>query len=134
VAATRTGRCGTGQKGIPVSWWTTAPETIYRQVVGTTSADGLLTERQVADESGLAAELVSSWIPRSLEVDQAELDGDAAAVYDELGLWRAKVAKLLLDMNVRMNLIKAAVHETATIDQCRYTVEKFTSGAQRPAE
>lgn len=121
------------QKGIPVSWWTAAPETIYRQAVGTTSADGLLTERQVANESGLAAELVSSLIPRSLEVDQAELNEDAA-VYDELGLWRAKVAKLLLDMNVRMNLIKAAVHETATIDQLRYTVENFTSGAQRPPE
>lgn len=95
-------------------WWTTARATIYRQAVGTTNADGLLTERQVADESGLAAELVSSLIPR------ASADTEA---YDEMGLWRAKVAKRLLDNGVRMNLVKMAVREPLSIAELRATVE-----------
>ena len=87
--------------------------------MGTTNADGLFTERQVADESGLAAELVSSLIPR------ASADTE---VYDEIGLWRAKVAKLLLDAGVRMNLVKAAVHEPRSVAELRYTVENAWVG------
>lgn len=83
-------------------------------MVGTTNADGFFTERQVADESGLAAELVSSLIPR--------VSADAE-VYDEIGLWRAKVAKMLLDNGVRMNLVKVAVREPLTVAQLRATVE-----------
>ncbi len=88
-------------------------------MVGTTNADGLLTERQVADESGLAAELVSSLIPR------ASAD---AEVYDETGLWRAKVAKMLLDNGVRMNLVKVAVREPLTVAQLRATAENAPAG------
>lgn len=73
----------------------------------------------MADESGLAAELVSSLIPR------ASAD---AEVYDETGLWRAKVAKMLLDNGVRMNLVKVAVREPLTVAQLRATAENAPAG------
>jgi sirohydrochlorin ferrochelatase len=79
-------------------------------VVGTTNADGLLTERQVADQSGLAAELESN---------------------DETGLWRAKVAKLLLDSGVRMKLVKVAVREPLSVAELRATVENANAWAGR---
>ncbi|MBU8841578.1 hypothetical protein [Mycolicibacterium goodii] len=96
--------------------------------MASTNAHGLLSEQEVAAQSGLAVELVSSLIPAS------EVAAEGVAVYDEIGLWRAKVAKLLLDRNVRMNLVKAAVHEPLTCDQLRATVEGITSGAQTPSE
>lgn len=119
VAATRAASsCTDDHRGNRLSWWTTPPETIYRHGVGTTNADGLLTEQQVAAQSGLAAELVSSLIPRA-----AEASGDAA-VYDEVGLWRAKVAKMLVDNGILMNLVRMAVHEPLTVEQLRATVEE----------
>jgi hypothetical protein len=92
--------------------------TIYRQVVGTTNPDGLLTERQVADESGLAVELVSSLIPRA---------SAGAEVYDETGLWRARVAKMLLDNGIRMNLVKLAVREPVPVAELRAVVESLNA-------
>lgn len=88
-------------------------------MVGTTNGDRLLSERQVADGSGLTVELVSSLIPR------ASAD---AEVYDEIGLWRAKVAKLLLDNGVRLNIVKVAVREPLTVAQLRATVENAWAG------
>ncbi|OFJ54601.1 hypothetical protein [Mycolicibacterium grossiae] len=74
----------------------------------------------MADESGLAAELVSSLIPR------ASADTE---VYDEMGLWRAKVAKLLLDSGARMNLVKVAVREPLSVAELRATVENANAWA-----
>ena len=110
-------------QGILFSWWTTPSQTIYLHGVGTTNADELFTEHQVAAESGLAAELVSSLIPRSAEAVGATSDSGDVAVYDEVGLWRAKVAKLLLDQGILLNLVRMAVHEPLTVEQLRATVE-----------
>lgn len=83
-----------------------------------TSHGGLLSESQVAAESGLAGPLVSMLIPCAAYGSPAEL-------YDELGLWRAKVAKLLLDHGIRMNYVQLAVREPLSCGQLRATLEAF---------
>lgn len=46
-----------------------------------------------------------------------------------MGLWRAKVAKLLLDSGARMNLVKVAVREPLSVAELRATVENANAWA-----
>ncbi len=82
------------------------------------SHTGLLSEDQVAAESGLSGPLVAVLIPSAA-------NGSPVELYDELGLWRAKVAKLLLDHGIRMNYVQLAVREPLNCDQLRATLEAF---------
>lgn len=90
-----------------------------------TSHVGLLSENQVAAESGLAGPLVSMLIPRAAH-------GSEAKPYDEVALWRAKVAKLLLENGIRMNYVQVAVREPLDCDQLRATIEAFPPPAAAP--
>lgn len=112
----------------PGSWWTALTETIYGHGVGKTDAGRLLTQHQVAAESGLAADLVPSLIPRSSGFAEDAPDSGEAPAYDEVGLWRAKLAKLLLDQGIGMNFVRVAVHEALTCAQLQVTVESIEKG------
>lgn len=89
--------------------------------MASTSHDGLLSEDQVAAESGLAGPLVSTLIPRAAAITENTYSSEAA-VYDEVGLWRAKVAKLLLNHGIRMDLVHLAVREPLSLQELRATV------------
>lgn len=102
---------------------------LYLQRMASTNAGGLLSARQVAAESGLAGPLVSTLIPRASGITEDVTHSPEAEVYDEVGLWRAKVAKLLLDHGIRMQLVHVAVREPLSCEQLRATVE----GALRDA-
>ena len=55
------------------------------------------------------------------ESDTASVNRTEA--YDEVGLWRANVAKLLLNKGVRVYLVKVTVREPLTVAQLRATVK-----------
>lgn len=90
-----------------------------------TSQGGLLSEDQVAAASGLTGPLVSILIPRAAYSSEA-------ALYDEVGLWRAKVAKMLLEHGIRMNYVQVAMREPLSCGQLRATLEAFPSPRSAP--
>lgn len=96
--------------------------------MASTSAAGLPSQYQVATESGLAGALVSELIPRASTADASEQYSADAKVYDEVGLWRAKVAKIMLDNEIRLNFVRLAVCQPLTCEQLRATVEQFSPG------
>lgn len=90
------------------------------------SVDDLLSEDEVAARTGLTGPLVSALIPAaSATVDAAGINHPQAKRYDEVGLLRAEVAKLLLDMGASRHWVRAAVRESRTCHQLRGTIEKL---------
>lgn len=93
----------------------------------------LLSGDQVAAASGLTGPLVSALIPLAPTVDASGPYHSAAKVYDETGLWRAKVAKLLLDSGIRHHYVQVAVREPLTVAQLQATIEEFRPTVGAPA-
>lgn len=93
--------------------------------MASSSSGELFSEDQVAKESGLEGPLVAELIPRALSTDAGEEYSSDARAYDEVGLWRAKIAKILLDNNIRTNLVRLACRETLTVEQLRATVAEY---------
>lgn len=88
--------------------------------------DDLLSEDEVAARTGLTGPLVSVLIPAaSATVDAGGTDHPQAKRYDEVGLLRAEVAKLLLDMGASRHWVRISVRESRTCDQLRRTIEKL---------
>lgn len=83
----------------------------------------------MAKESGLAGPLVAELIPRASSTDSDERFISDVRAYDEVGLWRAKVAKLLLDNNIRPNFVRLACREPLTVEQLRATVAEYYANA-----
>lgn len=93
-----------------------------------TGVDDLLSEDEVAARTGLAGPLVSSLIPAvSATGDAAWLDHSPAELklYDEVGLLRAEVVKLLLDMGASPHWARISVRESRTSEQLRAAIEKL---------
>lgn len=89
----------------------------------------LLSADEVTARTGLAGSLVSALIPAA--APQPDRLGDIR--YDEVGLLRAQVAKLLLDMGTRHVWVRYAVREDRNADQLRKSIEELrhmTSGAR----
>ena len=91
--------------------------------------DELLSADEVTARTGLATPLVAALIPAA--APQPDRLGDIR--YDVVGLLRAQVAKLLLDIGTRHDWVRYAVREDRTSDQLRESIDelrRMTSGAR----